>query len=291
MPTDSTSRRIQRRASVIRPACGSWQGPSPLFLPCRPVYREKKSCTLPASSVQYSRQTTRETLFSLSGQGGKALFSNAIRCALHVTTHTCLTLAANIHTSSSGLPAGRLRRPPSPGEKPLVCWIFRKQRTPPQKPSPPSKAREAATPKPWAACAGQPGQGTPPCRRTGRSPICRPPPRTLAALLAVACLLSFGAAGVVAVDLQAGLGAGTFHLVRQPVSRDAGGLFTAVAVMESLAILLCLGVGLLEVWLLRRCRQDSRLAGDPGQRTGPTRQTATGTRPAPGNPPRPPRRP
>lgn len=58
------------------------------------------------------------------------------------------------------------------------------------------------------------------------------PPRTLAALLAVACLLSFGAAGVVAVDLQAGLGAGTFHLVRQPVSRDAGGLFTAVAVME-----------------------------------------------------------
>ena len=80
------------------------------------------------------------------------------------------------------------------------------------------------------------------------------PPRTLAVLLALACLLSLAGALTLATDLWIALHTGTFHLVRNPVTRESGGLFTAVAVMEALGIALCLGVGLIEAYLYRRVR-------------------------------------
>ncbi|WP_428561347.1 MAG: hypothetical protein ACP59X_18735 [Solidesulfovibrio sp. DCME] len=87
------------------------------------------------------------------------------------------------------------------------------------------------------------------------------PPRVLARLLGFACLLSLAGGAVLAWDLATALATGAFHLVRNPVTRETGGLFTAVAVMESLGIALCLGVALVEAVLWRRFRRERVAAG------------------------------
>ncbi|MEA4856080.1 MAG: hypothetical protein AAGU21_14060 [Solidesulfovibrio sp.] len=81
------------------------------------------------------------------------------------------------------------------------------------------------------------------------------PPRVLARLLGAACLLSLVGGAVLAWDLATALTTGAFHLVRNPVTRESGGLFTAVAVMEALGLALCLVAGLVEAVLWRRLRQ------------------------------------
>ncbi len=50
-------------------------------------------------------------------------------------------------------------------------------------------------------------------------------------------------------DLYSGLPGGTFQLVRHPVGRESEGRFVAVAVMEALALLVCIGVAALELHL------------------------------------------
>lgn len=56
-------------------------------------------------------------------------------------------------------------------------------------------------------------------------------------------------------DLWAGLDPGAFHPVRNPVTRESGGLFAAVAVMEALGLALCLAAELAEAVPWRRVRQ------------------------------------
>jgi hypothetical protein len=68
-------------------------------------------------------------------------------------------------------------------------------------------------------------------------------------LLAAACAVTLAGAVAVAWDLHSGLSGGTFHLVRHPVSRESGGRYVAVAVMEALALLVCIGVAVLEMRL------------------------------------------
>lgn len=98
-------------------------------------------------------------------------------------------------------------------------------------------------------------------------------PRTLALLLAVACLLSLAGTAALGFDLYAGLATGTFRLVRHPVTRDSATLFSAVAVMEAGGGGLCLAVGLLEAFLMLRFarqawrdKQSRRADGSDDQR-------------------------
>ena len=83
-------------------------------------------------------------------------------------------------------------------------------------------------------------------------------PRTLAILLAMACLLSLAGAAALGLDLYAGINTGAFRLVRHPITRETPTLFTAVAVMEGLGVALCLAVGLLEAFLMLRCLRKAR---------------------------------
>lgn len=80
-------------------------------------------------------------------------------------------------------------------------------------------------------------------------------PRMIGLLLAAACAVSLAGAALLAWDMYSGLSWGTFHLVRYPVSREGGGRYEAVVVMEALALLVCLGVAALEFRLFLAFRK------------------------------------
>jgi len=85
-------------------------------------------------------------------------------------------------------------------------------------------------------------------------------PRTISLIVAAACAVTLAGAALLAWDLYSGLSGGTFHLVRHPVSRESGGRYAVVAVMEALALLVCLGVAALELRLFLVFRR--RAAGE-----------------------------
>lgn len=90
-----------------------------------------------------------------------------------------------------------------------------------------------------------------------RAPVLSP--RTISLLLAAACAVTLAGAAVLVWDLYSGLSGGTFQLVRYPVSRESGGRYALIAVMETLAILICLGCAALEIRLFLAFRK--RAAG------------------------------
>lgn len=85
-------------------------------------------------------------------------------------------------------------------------------------------------------------------------------PQAICLLFAVACAVTLAGGVALAWDLYSGLTGGTFQLVRHPVSRESGGRYMAVALMEALAVLVCIGVAALELHLFRVFRK--RAAGE-----------------------------
>lgn len=85
-------------------------------------------------------------------------------------------------------------------------------------------------------------------------------PRMISLLLAAACAVTLAGTVALAWDLYSGLSGGTFQLVRHPVSRESGGRYVAVAVMEALAVMVCIGGVALELRLLLVFRK--RAAGE-----------------------------